>query len=212
VLNVELLQGIDRALAGRSVEFEWVKGHSGHAMNEAADRRANAAATAFSKRQDPDVGPGYRGGSRSAGTAESSPATEADLFSLLEESAPVEDPTAPAEDGAPFEDVIAREQALLSDALRSDPPSAAQLLHPAFTEIGASGRAYDREEILAHLAPLSPGVRAEDFRADEIADGVILLRYATIAPDGTTLRSSLWVRERGAWQVRHHQGTPSGDD
>src|SRR5699024_11082585 len=29
VLNVELLQAIDRALAGRSVEFEWVKGHSG---------------------------------------------------------------------------------------------------------------------------------------------------------------------------------------
>ena len=46
VLNVELLKDIDRALAGRSVEFEWVKGHSGHALNEAADRRANAAATA----------------------------------------------------------------------------------------------------------------------------------------------------------------------
>ncbi|MDO5663013.1 MAG: ribonuclease H, partial [Brachybacterium sp.] len=102
VLNVELLQGIDRALNGRSVEFEWVKGHSGHAMNEAADRRANAAATAFSKRQDPDVGPGYRGGSRSAGAAESAPGTEADLFSLLEDSAPAEDPTAPVEDGAPF--------------------------------------------------------------------------------------------------------------
>ena len=40
VMNVELLKDIDRALAGRSVEFEWVKGHSGHAMNEAADRRA----------------------------------------------------------------------------------------------------------------------------------------------------------------------------
>ena len=30
VLNVELLQAIDRALVGRSVEFEWVKGHAGH--------------------------------------------------------------------------------------------------------------------------------------------------------------------------------------
>src|SRR5690606_27765142 len=75
VLNVELLQAIDRALAGRSVEFEWVKGHSGHALNEAADKRANAAATAFSKQQDPQVGPGYRG----AGTAQggTSPAPSA---------------------------------------------------------------------------------------------------------------------------------------
>src|SRR5690625_184216 len=73
VLNVELLQAIDRALAGRSVEFEWVKGHSGHAMNDAADRRANAAATAFSKQQDPQVGPGYR----SSSTPSAAPAAPA---------------------------------------------------------------------------------------------------------------------------------------
>ena len=75
VLNVELLKDIDRALAGRSVEFEWVKGHSGHAMNEAADRRANAAATAFSRKQDPDIGPGYPGASAAAGDAAASTAS-----------------------------------------------------------------------------------------------------------------------------------------
>src|SRR5690625_4375621 len=72
VLNVELLQAIDRELAGRSVECEWVKGHYGHAMIDAADRRANAAATAFSKQQDPQVGPGYRSSSAPAGPAASS--------------------------------------------------------------------------------------------------------------------------------------------
>ena len=69
VMNVELLQAIDRALVDRSVEFEWVKGHSGHAMNEAADVRANAAATAYSKKQDPQVGPGYRGASTGSSEA-----------------------------------------------------------------------------------------------------------------------------------------------
>ncbi|GAA1490060.1 ribonuclease HI family protein [Brachybacterium sacelli] len=256
VLNVELLQAIDRALAGRSVEFEWVKGHSGHAMNEAADRRANAAATAYSKKQDPQVGPGYRaadGGSStsssttpvtapiprgtdalpespsaagpstrsssaepSSATAPTTPAD--DLFSLFDQpaSTPVGCSTASEETvlaaDAPgatdFEQVTAREQALLSDALRADAPSAAELLHPSFTEIGASGRTYDRDALLAHLAPV-PGVRAEEFVAEEIAPGVVLLRYTTTRPRGTAARSSLWVREKGRWLLRHHQGTPT---
>ncbi|MDN6442538.1 MAG: ribonuclease HI, partial [Acidipropionibacterium jensenii] len=42
VLNRDLLEQLDEALAGRDVTFEWVKGHAGHRMNEAADQRANA--------------------------------------------------------------------------------------------------------------------------------------------------------------------------
>src|SRR5690625_7136581 len=51
VLNDELLQAIDRALAGRSVEVEWAKGQSGHAVHDAADRRATAGATALPNQQ-----------------------------------------------------------------------------------------------------------------------------------------------------------------
>lgn len=105
-----------------------------------------------------------------------------------------------------FEQITARELALLSATLRADPPSAAELLHPDFTEVGASGRSYDREEMLAHLAPLT-GVEAEEFVADEIAPGVVLLRYATAGPGGTVERTSLWTRENGRWLLRHHQGT-----
>ena len=221
VLNVELLQAIDRALAGRSVEFEWVKGHSGHSMNDAADQRANAAATAFSKQQDPQVGPGYRSGSAPAAapaaptTAPESAAPADDLFSLFDdatgepvESAEREIPAAPA-DAPDFEQITAREQVLLTDALRSDPPSAAELLHPSFTEVGASGGRLDREQILAHLAPLDR-VEAAEFVADEIAPGVVLLRYVTTDPDHTVERTSVWVREDGRWLLRHHQGTPIG--
>lgn len=242
VMNVELLKDIDRALAGRSVEFEWVKGHAGHAMNEAADKRANAAATAFSKKQDPQVGPGYRGngpaqgdsspalsaGSSSTGSPSAAPSSSQaaaagdpdDLFSLFDTADPtpaascstaVEDTVlvADAPGTSDFEQVITREQALLTDALRADAPSAAELLHPAFTEIGASGRSYDRDEILSALAPLVD-VQAEEFLADEIAPGAILLRYVTTGPDGTVRRSSVWVKERDRWLLRHHQGTPEG--
>ena len=108
-----------------------------------------------------------------------------------------------------FEQITAREQALLSTTLRADPPSAAELLHASFSEVGASGRRYDREETLAHLAPLE-GVEAEEFVADEIAPGVVLLRYLTTGPEGTVERTSVWVRESGRWLLRHHQATPLG--
>lgn len=59
VLNVELMKELDAELAGRDVTFEWVKGHAGHAMNEAADVRARAAATAYQAGTEPDAGPGF---------------------------------------------------------------------------------------------------------------------------------------------------------
>lgn len=65
VLNVDILQDIDQLLVGRNIHLEWVKGHSGHDMNEAADQRARAAATAYQKGTAVPEGPGFAGaGSR----------------------------------------------------------------------------------------------------------------------------------------------------
>ena len=61
VLNRELLEALDAALHGREVRFEWVKGHAGHPLNEAADARARAAATAFQRGEHPQAGPGVTG-------------------------------------------------------------------------------------------------------------------------------------------------------
>lgn len=41
VMNVDLWQQLDEVVAGHEVEWEWVRGHSGHPGNEAADRLAN---------------------------------------------------------------------------------------------------------------------------------------------------------------------------
>ena len=65
VMNLELLKQIDAALVGRRYRFEWVKGHVGHVMNEAADARARGAAEAFARGAQPDTGPGFPGGATS---------------------------------------------------------------------------------------------------------------------------------------------------
>jgi len=61
VLNIETMKALDEAMAGRKVRLEWVKGHSGHVLNEAADRLANAAATSWKSRSTPAPGPGFAG-------------------------------------------------------------------------------------------------------------------------------------------------------
>jgi ribonuclease HI len=77
VMNVELIQQLDAALAGRRYRFEWVKGHIGHELNEAADARARAVAEAY-RRGETAVpsGPGW--------TLEGSPLVQIPVDGILE--------------------------------------------------------------------------------------------------------------------------------
>lgn len=71
IKNLELIQEIDRAMEGRRVTFEWVKGHAGHHMNERADDLARACAEAYQAGRTPEPGPGFAGGaSRSTASAD----------------------------------------------------------------------------------------------------------------------------------------------
>ena len=85
VLNKDLLASLDEALSGRTVEFEWVKGHNNHELNEAADDRARAAATAFQKGTAVPEGPGFVPAGTSAAPAEDEPAEEPTEPSLHED-------------------------------------------------------------------------------------------------------------------------------
>jgi len=62
VVNVDLMQAIDKAITGRKVSFEWVRGHSGHPLNEAADDKARAAAKAYQHHSSVESGPGWTRG------------------------------------------------------------------------------------------------------------------------------------------------------
>lgn len=75
VLNVDILSVIDRLMQGRNVRFEWIKGHTGHEMNEAADERARAAATSFQAGEPANEGPGFPGATKSAELMMAAPET-----------------------------------------------------------------------------------------------------------------------------------------
>ncbi|MCQ9384309.1 ribonuclease H family protein [Brevibacterium moorei] len=66
VVNKDQMVRIDELMsaaksAGRTVDFEWVKGHAGHPLNEAADDAARGAAEAYRNKRAPDAGPGLAG-------------------------------------------------------------------------------------------------------------------------------------------------------
>jgi ribonuclease HI len=104
------------------------------------------------------------------------------------------------------------ERALLTGAVRGDRTSAGLLIHPDFCEVGASGRVWDRERILTLMeeeAAAGPvRVEASDMVAVGLAPDVALVTYETVGDAGRVRRSSVWLKARGRWQLRHHQGTP----
>ena len=82
VLNVEILKDLDEAIAGRRYRFEWVRGHVGHPLNEAADERARAVATAFQRGDPIPGGPGFGAG---AGAVAARPARSEKVPARLDE-------------------------------------------------------------------------------------------------------------------------------
>ncbi|MCE7480964.1 ribonuclease HI [Microbacterium profundi] len=93
VLNRELMESLDDAMHGRDVRFEWVKGHAGHDLNEAADERANGAARAYQAKQEPRRGPGFTMATDAGAAVAASAAVAAGAHQPVPE--PVEGPGTP---------------------------------------------------------------------------------------------------------------------
>ncbi len=79
VLNRDLLEALDAALAGRDYEFIWVKGHAGHELNEKADSLANGAARAYQEGREPAHGPGFGASAKPAAESATAPVVEAPI-------------------------------------------------------------------------------------------------------------------------------------
>lgn len=235
VLNVELIKSIDEAMVGRRVQFEWVRGHSGHELNDTADRLARAAATAYQAGKQPETGPGFSPGGTpepAQGALEDGPRhgfvgaldpADPDLNDRDEDlMLPGDEPVDPDPDDlfgpvdvpgldadvTEIEHVIDLERALLTDVVRSDPSRVAALLHPDWYEVGSFGRIWNRAELLAAIGPLPAPVDCEVVDAQHVDHNQILLLWRSTGNGASALRTSLWIRDTGNWQQRFHQGTP----
>lgn len=82
-----------------------------------------------------------------------------------------------------------------------------------FWEVGASGRRYSRDDVLAELerrqaAPTVDVWEATGFHCRELAQEVYLLTYTLLQDNSRkTRRSTIWQRTREGWKIVFHQGT-----
>ncbi|MGO4858172.1 RNase H family protein [Arthrobacter sp. 2MCAF14] len=198
VLNVDLLKDIDQVIVGRKYTFEWVKGHAGHDLNEAADERARAVATAFQQGTAAPGGPGYPGADEAARSFARTPAARTQSARTVPVEAPSlfddhDDADAPDEDLTLFGG-----QDLLSGSSLPNAPAAFMEQEPFIestlfagddeeTVLGqARGRSDEETVILLEKELLRPDVRGDLGRT-----GILL------HPDFTEIGSSgrVWSRD-----------------
>ncbi|MDF9752171.1 RNase H family protein [Arthrobacter sp. ES3-54] len=209
VLNVDLLKEIDQALVGRKYTFEWVRGHAGHELNEAADVRARAAATAYQQGVAVRQGPGFETpeGQQPEGQTEQGQTRQSETRLAGQAGS-------------------AMPQAAQQTAPRTAPPQAATRAQPAPAPsgqqelFGAPG-AYDEPDLFSELeeeptvtlAETSPEAVVESLerellrpetRADLGRTGVLL------HPDFTEIGSSgrLWTRDAMMMSLEDNPGGP----
>ena len=197
VLNVDILSVIDRLMQGRNVRFEWIKGHAGHEMNEAADERARAAATSFQAGEPANEGPGFPGATKSAELMMAAPETVG--FSATAEAS--SSTSGRAAQGGLF-DVAADPVAEAASKVR-----AAQT-----TLVRAAGKARDGEDARlqfltkrAALVPADPSAAFPgDFSAPRPEVNVIGSTGVAITRGSGWTATSTWDLSADAVLVAHH--------
>ncbi|QHE51489.1 DUF4440 domain-containing protein [Pontibacillus sp. HMF3514] len=109
------------------------------------------------------------------------------------------------------EEIYALETKLLKPETRASRDELDQLLADDFFEFGSSGHSFDKENVLNRLpkAKQAEGFSLTNFDARLLASDVVLTTFKTYkaSKDQYALRSSIWKKNNGRWQMTFHQGT-----
>lgn len=214
VLNRDLFESLDAALSGRTIRFEWVKGHSGHPMNEKVDEIARNTALAFQRGDIPFSGPGY-----SDKNLNSDDESTSDVPKSIGCSEPLSLFTDVSDDqfiapkisdlGSQGPDPISTVSELEYRSLEIFNPGISGLLHPDYREVNLEG------------SPIAHGAQSGSFSSSKVSiqdarlvtPGVVILtvtsqltqepvdeEHATLEP---VVWSSVWVEHSGDWLLSH---------
>lgn len=114
-------------------------------------------------------------------------------------------------------EIRALEERLANPDAEDFPGALAALFGADFREFGSSGRVFDAATVMVAVTNATKrtgraGISLEGFRVDKVAPNVVLATYLSRVAPGPgwkppSLRSSLWCKREGRWQIVFHQGT-----
>ncbi|WP_033328868.1 DUF4440 domain-containing protein [Streptomyces yerevanensis] len=112
-------------------------------------------------------------------------------------------------------EAVAGELRLMDPNVRASRSLARELLDPEFVEVGASGRRWTYEQMLAALPDMAggfeegPHYQPSDITGVVLAPGLVHLTYETMIDGRRARRSSLWRKRSDGtgWRMYYHQGT-----
>ena len=221
----ELIQEIDRAMQGRTVTFEWVKGHAGHPLNERADDAARSCAEAYRDGRTIPHGPGFV---ITDSTEQDTATSKTDVASTNTESASTEfEPAAPAADSASAgrkipenaTDMAITEEALerqfLDAWLRADSqalkalqaPGCMRIWHNGSLTQGLEGRAPEHAESSNFQVNHLHGTSTHHDTAESYPDAWVIT-YVLTWTGGKLRESSTWVAGENGPRILMHQSSP----
>lgn len=225
IKNLELIQEIDRAMQGRTVTFEWVKGHAGHPLNERADDAARSCAEAYRDGRTIPHGPGFV---ITDSTEQDTATSKTDVASTNTESASTEfEPAAPAADSASAgrkipenaTDMAITEEALerqfLDAWLRADSqalkalqaPGCMRIWHNGSLTQGLEGRAPEHAESSNFQVNHLHGTSTHHDTAESYPDAWVIT-YVLTWTGGKLRESSTWVAGENGPRILMHQSSP----
>jgi hypothetical protein len=115
-----------------------------------------------------------------------------------------------------LEHIREREERLLQPEVRRSRENLEELIADDFTEFASDGAAYTKAQVIDALQSDLPSQRSLiDFRLVALAEDVVLCTYRSTRRGDAfrepveSLRSSIWKRRNGRWQMIFHQGTRS---
>ena len=199
IANLEVIQAIDEAMVGRSVTFEWVRGHAGHAMNEMADDRAREAAEAYQSGSPAPAGPGFAGaGLAGAGTPVPPDKNTSDEGAKLSNATGTS--AGPARGTTGAAEVMDAEKRFIRAWAAGEAPVLSDLAAADASRVWPDGT-----RTSALTGPVPQDLRVSHLSVRAAGSGAWLVTYTLTWDGGSSHEASLWeVGPRLVW----HQSTP----
>ena len=205
IKNLELIQEIDRAMQGRIVTFEWVKGHAGHPLNERADDAARSCAEAYRDGRDIPTGPGFASTeSTESGAGVSATTAEASSAAGTAASTATEAPEVLLE--RQFLDAWLQADSRALKALEA--PGCIRIWHNGSLTQGLEGRAPEHVEA-SNFQVIPVNKLTEDSAVSHATPSTTwVVTYVLTWTGGKLRESSTWVVGNEGPRILMHQSSP----